>query len=105
MGILDERVAIITGAAQGIGAAYARGMAQEGASVVIADVLDKGPLAKEIRSDGGTGMARTTNVTDFASLTVLVETTLAEYGMPMCWSTTPRCSVISPIPPRGHRRG
>ena len=34
---LKERVAIVTGAAQGIGAAFARGMALEGARIAIAD--------------------------------------------------------------------
>ena len=38
MGRIEERVAIVTGSAQGIGAAYAKALASEGASVVIADV-------------------------------------------------------------------
>jgi 3alpha(or 20beta)-hydroxysteroid dehydrogenase len=40
MGRLDERVAIVTGGARGIGAAVARVFAAEGAAVVVADVLD-----------------------------------------------------------------
>ena len=37
---LKDKVGIITGAAQGIGAAFAIGYAREGAKIVIADVLD-----------------------------------------------------------------
>ena len=37
---IQDRVAIITGAAQGIGATYAKAMAKEGATVVIADLDD-----------------------------------------------------------------
>ncbi|MFF5313320.1 glucose 1-dehydrogenase [Streptomyces massasporeus] len=40
MGRLDERVALVTGGARGIGAAVARALAAEGAAVVVADVLD-----------------------------------------------------------------
>ena len=40
MGLLDDRVAIITGAARGQGAAAARRFVEEGARVVIADVAD-----------------------------------------------------------------
>ena len=38
--ILKEKVAIITGGAQGIGAAFAEGYAKEGAKLVIADILE-----------------------------------------------------------------
>ena len=42
---LEGRVAIVTGAAQGIGAAYARALAAEGARVAMADILDAKPVA------------------------------------------------------------
>jgi 2-oxoglutarate ferredoxin oxidoreductase subunit beta len=45
---LKDRVIIVTGSAQGIGRAYASRLSEEGAKVVIADVLDPKPTADEI---------------------------------------------------------
>ena len=50
MGRLDGRVAIITGAAQGIGAAYAKALAGEGARVALSDIQDAGAVAREIEA-------------------------------------------------------
>ena len=44
--LLDGRVIIVTGAARGIGQAYARGLAAAGATVVAADILDCSDTAK-----------------------------------------------------------
>jgi pyridoxal 4-dehydrogenase len=54
MGKLDGRVAIVTGAAQGIGKAIADKLAVEGATVVVADV--NGPGAEQAAPEGGAGM-------------------------------------------------
>lgn len=56
MGRFEGKVAVVTGAAQGIGEAYARALAAEGASVVVADLntADGEKVAKEITADGGT---------------------------------------------------
>ncbi|WP_264062100.1 SDR family NAD(P)-dependent oxidoreductase, partial [Mycolicibacterium hippocampi] len=40
MGRVDDKVALITGGAQGMGAAHARALVAEGARVVIGDILD-----------------------------------------------------------------
>ena len=53
MGRLEGDVSIVTGAARGIGAAYARVLASEGADVVIADILDTSSVVTEINSVGG----------------------------------------------------
>ena len=53
MGALDGIVAIVTGGAQGIGAAYARGYVAEGAKVVVSDVLDPEPIVAELKGAGG----------------------------------------------------
>ena len=77
---LHDRVAIITGAAQGIGAAYARAMAQEGATVIIADLDDGEEIAKEIRENGGKALNVVTNVSSELSVESLVSTTVEKFG-------------------------
>lgn len=64
MARLQNRTAIITGGAQGIGAAYARGFATEGANVVIADVAPADALIEEISESGGSAIYAKTDVTD-----------------------------------------
>ena len=55
MPLLQDHIAVITGAASGIGRAIASGYAREGAQVVLLDVNEKavGEAAKEIRDAGG----------------------------------------------------
>lgn len=47
------KVAVVTGAARGIGAAFSIGLAAKGATVILADLLDAGDVAKKIREAGG----------------------------------------------------
>ena len=60
---LKDKVAIITGAAQGIGATFAAGFAKEGATIVIADILDGKGVAKSIQKAGGKAIFVRTDVT------------------------------------------
>jgi NAD(P)-dependent dehydrogenase (short-subunit alcohol dehydrogenase family) len=80
--ILENRVAIVTGAGSGIGLAGAQAMAREGAHVVIADLSpDRSEAAAAaIRADGLSAEARPTDVADDAALARLIEGTVAARG-------------------------
>lgn len=79
---LKDRVAIITGAAQGVGRATAHRFAQDGARVVIADVNEaKGhTVAEELRSEGCPALFVATDVADEAKCEALAAATLEAYG-------------------------
>ena len=80
MGRLDGKVAIVTGAAQGIGAVYARGLAAEGAAVTVSDVLDPQSVVDEIEAAGGRAIGTRTDVTDGASVADMVRRTVEAFG-------------------------
>jgi NAD(P)-dependent dehydrogenase (short-subunit alcohol dehydrogenase family) len=79
---LENKVAIVTGAASGMGAATARRFAKEGAKVVVADMLDAEgkQVVADITKAGGTAMFMALNVTDEANWVALVAATVAQYG-------------------------
>lgn len=79
---LANRVAVITGAAQGIGAACAREFAEQGAKVVIGDVNEVGAtaLAREIAAVGGYALARRVDVSARADCDGLIEYAVAHFG-------------------------
>jgi NAD(P)-dependent dehydrogenase (short-subunit alcohol dehydrogenase family) len=77
---LAGRVAIVTGAAQGIGAAYARALADEGAAVSLCDLESPEAVAAEIRASGGDAVGRIADVTDAGSVCDLVRETERRYG-------------------------
>jgi NAD(P)-dependent dehydrogenase (short-subunit alcohol dehydrogenase family) len=60
---LTSKVAIITGSAQGIGAAFAVGLAMEGAQVVVADILDGNKVVRSIEKAGCEAIFVKTDVT------------------------------------------
>ncbi|MBI2360590.1 MAG: glucose 1-dehydrogenase [Deltaproteobacteria bacterium] len=80
--ILQDKVTIITGAGHGIGRAYARRFAAEGARVVIAEIDERAgeSVAETIRRDGGSAWARATDVTKYESVEGLVQETVSRFG-------------------------
>ena len=79
---LDERVAVVTGAASGVGRGIAEVFAAEGARVAIADI-DLGAaetVAAAITGPGGQAIAVETDVTDTASVEAMAAAVLEEWG-------------------------
>src|SRR5256714_230084 len=82
MGMLDGKVAILTGSGRGIGSAAAQMFAAEGALVVVSD-LDPNPAeetASAIHDAGGKSIVVAGDVTDPAFPTQLIKATLDAYG-------------------------
>ena len=79
---LADKVAIVTGAASGMGAATARRFGREGARVVVADMLEQEgkAVAAAITAAGGTAEFMTLNVTEEAGWTKVVADTVKLFG-------------------------
>ena len=80
MGRLDDKVAIVTGAALGIGAYYARGLAAEGAKVAIIDLEPADKIVAEIKQAGGTAMSMVGDVSDKATVDKFTGAVARAYG-------------------------
>ena len=83
MNPLNDKVAVVTGAAQGIGRAIAETLAQRGAQVVVADLqVEKAEAtAKEIAADTGRrAIAVQVDVADNASAKAMIDSAITEFG-------------------------
>jgi 3-oxoacyl-[acyl-carrier protein] reductase len=78
----DEKVAIVTGAGQGIGEIYAKGLAAEGALVAVADLNMEGAdrVAAEITKEGGSAIAVHVDVSDPASADSMAAAAVDAFG-------------------------
>lgn len=82
MGRLDGKVAVITGAASGMGRATAVRFAGEGAAVVIADLNEDGGAAavRECKENGGRAVFQKTDITSEEAIKAMIDRAVKEFG-------------------------
>jgi 3-oxoacyl-[acyl-carrier protein] reductase len=80
--LLEEKVVIVTGGGRGLGKTYCLKMAEEGAKVVVADILDREAeeVANKIKAEGGTAIAMKADITSDADTQRMADKTAQEFG-------------------------
>lgn len=79
-GLLENRIAFVTGGASGIGAATAIAFAAEGAKVAVADLKDPTETVETIRAAGGDAYSIALDVTDQAAVEAAVDGVVSKWG-------------------------
>lgn len=82
MGRLENRVAIITGAARGLGKSFSLTMAAEGAKIVVADILEKEAreTVQQIEAKRGSALSLKVDVTSEEDTRMMAEETIKQFG-------------------------
>ena len=78
--LFENKVALITGAASGIGRAAALGFAARGATVVAVDMSDASETAAEIKTNGGDALYVSCDITDEAQVANAIAVAVVKYG-------------------------
>jgi NAD(P)-dependent dehydrogenase (short-subunit alcohol dehydrogenase family) len=80
--LLDGKVAVVTGSGSGLGRAYAKGLAQAGAKVVVnaRTASDVAGVVEEIRKDGGTAEGCAASVASMEDARQIIQTAVDEFG-------------------------
>lgn len=80
--LLENKIAIVTGAASGMGRAIAEGMAAQGAHVVVADINAPAveDAVRSIKANGGTASGRVVDIANRNDCHTLVDTVVDEFG-------------------------
>jgi 3-oxoacyl-[acyl-carrier protein] reductase len=77
---LKDRVAIVTGAARGLGQAYSLALAREGAKVVATDILSCADTIAKVQEEGGEAMGLMVDVADAQSTDAMAVQTMQRFG-------------------------
>jgi NAD(P)-dependent dehydrogenase (short-subunit alcohol dehydrogenase family) len=77
---LKGRVAIVTGAAVGNGRAFCERLAQEGASIVVADIADATEIVNAVKASGGAVLSLRVDVTNPDDVQMMVAETVKRFG-------------------------
>ena len=82
MGRLQDKVAIVTGGAGGIGGATARKLGREGAAVAVVDINGEGAarVAEEIKAEGGRAVGVQTDLSQESAVVAMVASAVAAFG-------------------------
>lgn len=76
----ERKIAVVTGAARGMGRAFARKLAERGADVVAVDILDSGETVAEIKAAGGRGLGVAADISSPEAVAALADRVRREFG-------------------------